>query len=58
LTLTARLSDAPRPGEMLIRVTGEMWWWRVAYLDAAGRETLQDANEIHIPTGRPVALRA
>jgi cytochrome c oxidase subunit 2 len=56
LALTARLSDAPRPGEMRIRVTGEMWWWRVAYLDAAGREVLQDANEIHIPTGRPVAL--
>jgi cytochrome c oxidase subunit 2 len=33
-----------------------MWWWRVAYLDADGREVLQDANEIHIPTGRPVAL--
>ena len=56
LSLTARLSDAPRPGEMRIRVTGEMWWWRVAYLDAAGREVVQDANEIHIPTGRPVAL--
>lgn len=56
LALTARLSDAPRPGEMRIRVTGEMWWWRVAYLDAGGRETLQDANEIHIPTGRPIAL--
>ncbi|MGR4863606.1 cytochrome c oxidase subunit II [Caulobacter sp. LARHSG274] len=56
LALTARLSDAPRPGEMRVRVTGEMWWWRVAYLDPAGREILQDANEIHIPTGRPVAL--
>jgi cytochrome c oxidase subunit 2 len=33
-----------------------MWWWRVAYLDAAGREPVQDANEIHIPVGRPVAL--
>jgi cytochrome c oxidase subunit 2 len=56
LSLTARLSDVPRPGEMRIRVTGEMWWWRVAYLDVAGREVVQDANEIHIPAGRPVAL--
>ena len=56
LSLTARLTDAPRPGEMRVKVTGEMWWWRVAYLDAKGAETFQDANEIHIPIGRPVAL--
>ncbi len=56
LTLTSRLSAEPRPGEMRVRVTGEMWWWRVAYLDAEGREVLQDANELHIPVGRPVLL--
>ena len=54
LTTTARVADAPKPGEMRVRVTGEMWWWRVAYLDDQGREAFQDANEIHIPTGRPV----
>ncbi|MCR5880662.1 c-type cytochrome [Phenylobacterium sp. J367] len=37
-------------------MTGEMWWWRVAYLDGRGREAIQDANEIHIPAGRPVTL--
>ncbi len=56
LSVTARLSDAPRAGEMRVRVTGEMWWWRVAYLDGDGREILQDANEVHIPAGRPVVL--
>jgi cytochrome c oxidase subunit II len=56
LGLTGRLSEEPRPDEMRVRVTGEMWWWRVAYLDAAGREVLQDANELHIPVGRPVVL--
>jgi cytochrome c oxidase subunit 2 len=56
LALTRDLSAPARPGEIRVRVTGEMWWWRVAYLDGAGRETLQDANEIHIPAGRPVAL--
>lgn len=56
LTTTARVSEAPRPGEMRIRVTGEMWWWRVAYLDAQGREIVQDANEVHIPTGQPVVF--
>ena len=56
LALTGRLSDDPAPGEMRVRVTGEMWWWRVAYLDADGREVLQDANEVHIPTGQPVVF--
>lgn len=56
LSVTARVADAPRPGEMRVRVTGEMWWWRVAYLDDQGREVVQDANEVHIPAGRPVVL--
>ncbi len=56
LGLTSRLSDDPRPGEMRVRVTGEMWWWRVAYLDGQGREAIRDANEVHIPVGRPVVF--
>ncbi len=56
LTITARVADEPRPGEMRVRVTGEMWWWRVAYLDDQGREVIQDANEVHIPAGRPVVF--
>ncbi len=56
LSLTGRLTEAPAPGEMRVRVTGEMWWWRVAYLDAQGREVMQDANEVHIPAGRPVTF--
>lgn len=56
LTLTRHLSDPIRGDEMRVRVTGEMWWWRVAYLDASGRSVLQDANELHIPVGQPVVL--
>jgi len=56
LSLTSDLTEAPRGGEMRIRVSGEMWWWRVSYLDGAGREVLQEANELHIPVGRPVLL--
>ena len=56
LTTTARLGAPAQPGEMRVRVTGEMWWWRVAYLDDQGREVLQDANEVHIPAGRPVVF--
>jgi cytochrome c oxidase subunit 2 len=56
LSLTSQLSEAPRPGDLRVRVTGEMWWWRVAYLDRTGRELFQDANEIHVPVGQTIAL--
>ena len=56
LTLTRHLT-APVPQDaMRVRVTGEMWWWRVAYLDEAGRPYSIDANELHIPAGRPVLV--
>lgn len=56
LSLTSGLSRPSGPGELTIRVTGEMWWWRVAYLDEQGRELFQDANEVRIPAGRPVTF--
>jgi cytochrome c oxidase subunit 2 len=56
LSLTRSLSAPIRGDELRVRVVGEMWWWRVAYLDPAGRPFLHDANELHIPTGRPVVL--
>jgi cytochrome c oxidase subunit 2 len=56
LSVTAQVSGAAQPGEMRVRVTGEMWWWRIAYLDDQGQEAFQDANELHIPVGEPVVL--
>lgn len=57
LWLTSDLqAGAPKPGEMRVRVTGEMWWWRVAYLDDRGRTVIQDANELHVPAGQTVLL--
>ena len=42
--------------ELRMRVSGNIYWWRVSYLDAAGRELHADANELHIPVGRPVVV--
>lgn len=56
LSLTRHLSSSVNEGELRVRITGEMWWWRVAYLDQRGREVIQDANELHIPAGRPIVL--
>jgi len=56
LSLTRNLT-APLPADaMRVRITGEMWWWRVAYLDPQGQPYMLDANELHIPAGRPVVL--
>lgn len=42
--------------ELRMRVSGNLYWWRVSYLDAAGQEILADANELHVPVGRPVVV--
>jgi cytochrome c oxidase subunit 2 len=55
--LRAASLAAPGDGAALrIEVTGEQWWWRVQYLDEAGRVDFVTANEIHIPAGRAVDL--
>jgi cytochrome c oxidase subunit 2 len=56
LSLTRHLSAPVAADAMRVRITGEMWWWRVAYLDARHQPYMLDANELHIPTGRPVVL--
>jgi cytochrome c oxidase subunit 2 len=57
LRLTGDLSSGRAPeADVRIQVTGEMWWWRVAYLDRSGKLLFWDANEIHIPVGRSVRL--
>ena len=45
-----------RGDEPRMRVSGNIYWWRVSYLDAEGRELFADANELHIPAGQPVVV--
>lgn len=46
----AEAADALR-----VEISGEQWWWRVAYSDGTGRR-VASANELRIPVGRPVEL--
>lgn len=39
-----------------IEVIGEMWWWRVRYLDDDGQLMFETANDIRMPAGLPVEL--
>lgn len=56
LTLTASLTRDLSGDEMRVRVTGHMWWFEVEYLGPDGEVLLRDANELHLPVGRTVAL--
>ncbi len=56
LSLTARLNPPIDGRELRIRVTGELFWFRVDYLDGQRRVAMRDANEVHIPVGRPVVF--
>ena len=47
-------------GDVLeIKVTGKQWWWQYTYpgLGAQPGTDLVTANELHMPTGKPVRLR-
>ncbi|TCR65707.1 cytochrome c oxidase subunit II [Bosea sp. BK604] len=47
------LAAAVRPPALRIEVTGEQWWWRLAYLQPDGSR-IAEANEIRIPVGQEV----
>lgn len=55
LAVTEKVTAQPAQGDVRIRVAGEMWWWRVQYLDAEG-VAFETANQIHIPQGKPVSF--
>lgn len=56
LRLTSDITEPAGGLPMRVEVSGEMWWWRVAYLDDSGKRWLVDANELHIPVGRPIEI--
>ncbi len=53
----ANVSSPPR-GESTLRlqVVGHQWWWEVRYLSDEPFRRLRTANEIHVPTGKPIEV--
>ncbi len=49
---TAHASSA-----VTVAITGHQWWWEVEYEDAMPSRRVLTANELHIPTDRPVVLK-
>jgi cytochrome c oxidase subunit II len=54
LSASEAITGTEERSTLRIEVVGEQWWWRVHYLDEAGKPFLITANEIHIPVGQPV----
>jgi cytochrome c oxidase subunit 2 len=50
---TMGISDPPPPPKPDILVIGHQWWWEARYTTSGAVV----ANEIHIPVGKPLALR-
>ncbi|MGH8998242.1 MAG: cytochrome c oxidase subunit II [Acidimicrobiia bacterium] len=46
------LDEEPDGNPLQVEVYGHMWWWEYKYPDLA----VTTANELHIPTGRPIRL--
>jgi cytochrome c oxidase subunit 2 len=44
------------PASLRLAIVGEMWWWRVHYLDPHGEVDFATANEIHLPVDRTVEI--
>ena len=42
---------------VLIEITGQQWWWHVEYYPDDPVRQATTANEIHLPVGRPVAIK-
>ncbi|PYK43962.1 MAG: cytochrome c oxidase subunit II, partial [Verrucomicrobia bacterium] len=47
------ISDPPPPPKPDVVLIGHQWWWEVRYMNSVAVV----ANEIHIPVGKPLALR-
>jgi cytochrome c oxidase subunit II len=39
-----------------IRITGHQWWWQIEYLNDDPSQQFTTANELHLPTDRPVNI--
>lgn len=53
---TGQLMPQTSQQALVIAVDARMWWWSVRYSGPEGGASVTAANEIHIPTGRPVYL--
>jgi cytochrome c oxidase subunit 2 len=52
------LTSPSGPGAVTVDVIGHQWWWEFRYHDEQANEAVNAPNELHIPVGVPVVIRA
>jgi cytochrome c oxidase subunit 2 len=52
----ADIAGPPAAPAVRLKVTAQQWWWKVQYLNSDVSRILTTANEIHIPTGKPIQI--
>jgi cytochrome c oxidase subunit 2 len=52
-----RVASLQASSAVTVAVTGHQWWWEIQYEDALPSRRVLTANELHIPTNRPVVLK-
>lgn len=50
------LASIPEGDAVVVEITGHQWWWEIEYLSPAPSRIVTTANELHLPTGKPVIL--
>jgi len=51
------IASLKSPDALVLEVTGYQWWWKVEYLNPDPSLRVTTANELHLPTGRPIAIK-
>jgi len=46
------------PGAITINAIGHQWWWEFEYQDVSANEWVNSPNELHIPVGVPIVIKA
>jgi cytochrome c oxidase subunit 2 len=49
--------STPQENAVPIQLIGHQWWWEVVYENPIPARQVTTANEIHVPIGRPIALK-
>jgi cytochrome c oxidase subunit 2 len=57
LRTLAGVLPSKAPAAITIEVTGHQWWWAARYVGPTPQDTVETANEIHIPVGARIAVR-
>lgn len=52
-----RVASLHAASAVTIAITGHQWWWEIQYEDAVPSRRVVTANELHVPTNRPVVLK-